>query len=100
MADTLDSLGFIHYRLGDHVAAKDYYARAIDLHQELGASFGEAQSRQALGDVLTEEGDETAARKAYEEALATLGALRHPLAEEVRAKVAALSSGAPQLLHT
>jgi tetratricopeptide (TPR) repeat protein len=100
MADTLDSLGMIHYRLGDHVAAKEYYARAIDLHQELGASFGAAQSRQALGDVLADEGDEPAARTAYQDALATLGALRHPLAEEVRAKLAALNSGAPQLLHT
>jgi DNA-binding SARP family transcriptional activator/tetratricopeptide (TPR) repeat protein len=100
MADTLDSLGMIHYRLGDHVAAKDYYARAIDLHQELGASFGEAQSRQALGDVLADEGDEPGARKAYEEALAALGALRHPLAEEVRAKLTALDSRAPHLLHT
>ncbi len=100
MADTMDSLGLIHYRLGDHVVAKDYYAKAIDLHHELGSSFGEAQSRQALGDVLADEGDEPGARKAYEEALVALGALRHPLAEEVRAKVAALNSAAPQLLHT
>jgi DNA-binding SARP family transcriptional activator/Tfp pilus assembly protein PilF len=92
MADTLDSLGLIYAKLGDNATAKDYYNRAIELSQELGAPFGEARSLSALGDILSDEGDVAGAREAWLKAFTTLDVLRHPYADDVRARLAALDS--------
>ena len=90
MAATLDSVGFIYRQSGDLTKAVDYYQRAIKTYQDYGDPFGQAQSLCELGDALAEAGDTQAARDGWIEAAAILERLAHPLAEQVRARLAAL----------
>ena len=87
MADTLDSLGFIHLHLGDVEQAKVYYQQAIDAYREIGAPYGEGNSMAGLGDVVLHEGRPDQARALYLRAAAILDTLPHPRADEIRLKL-------------
>ena len=55
----LDSLGWVHFRLGDLAEAERWLRRAVDL----GGSFGDGTIFCHLGEVLLEGGDRTEARR-------------------------------------
>jgi DNA-binding SARP family transcriptional activator len=88
-ADTWDSIGYAHMHLGHHDEAADSYRHAIDLYRQLGVTFAEAETSRRLGDTLMAAGDRQAAIAAWTTSLAMLDQLRHPLADEVRALLAA-----------
>ncbi len=92
-ADTMDSLGYVYLHQGDIAQAKASYTKAIEAYREIGSSYGEGNSLASLGGVLLAEGDAAAAATAWREAVAILESLPHPLADEVRTKLAALDSG-------
>ncbi len=56
----------------------------------LGDRYQEADTLGKLGDTHLATGDTTTARAAWQQALAILGELNHPEAEQVRAKLATL----------
>ena len=89
-ADTLDSLGYVYLHLGDMDEAKAHYTKAIEAYREIGSPFGEGNSLAGLGDAFLADGDPGAAEAAWRESVAILDRLPHPLADEVRAKLAAL----------
>jgi tetratricopeptide (TPR) repeat protein len=82
-----DSLGYIHYQLGDHQRAVTCYERSLDLCRELTDRYNEAGTLDRLGDVHLSAGDGRAARWAWTQALRTLDELGHPDCERVRAKI-------------
>lgn len=55
----LDSLGWVHFRLGDLAEAERWLRRAVDL----GGDFGDGTIYCHLGEVLLEGGDQTEARR-------------------------------------
>ena len=68
-ADTLDSLGFIHLKLGDVAEAKAHYARAVEAYREIGSGAGEGNSLTGFGNALIAAGDPAAAQAAWREAV-------------------------------
>jgi DNA-binding SARP family transcriptional activator/Tfp pilus assembly protein PilF len=92
IGDALDSLGYVYRNQGDLAQAKAHYQQAIDVYREIGAPFGEGNSLTGLGEVLAEQGDTGAARAAFLAATAILDTLPHPLADQVRTKLADLDS--------
>jgi hypothetical protein len=90
-AHTWDSLGYAHHHLGHHDQAMDCYQNTLTLVRQLGDRYQEADTLGKLGDVRLATGDPDAARGAWQRALAILGELNHPDADQVRAKLAALS---------
>ena len=95
-ADTLDSIGFVYLQLGDIAQAKAHYTKAIEAYREIGSPFGEGNSLAGLGNALLAEGDLRAAEAAWRQAIAILDRLRHPLADEVRARLCHLEA---DLIH-
>ncbi|MEV1175787.1 BTAD domain-containing putative transcriptional regulator [Nonomuraea sp. NPDC049784] len=85
-----DSVGYARHRLGQFEQAITAYRRAAELRNGAGDRYPEASSLGRLGDVHREAGEPEAARKAWQAALAILTDLRHPAADEVRAKLATL----------
>jgi predicted Zn-dependent protease len=55
----LDSLGWVHFRLGDLAEAERWLRRAVDL----GGGLGDGTIFCHLGEVLLEGGDQTEARR-------------------------------------
>jgi tetratricopeptide (TPR) repeat protein len=86
-AATWDSLGYIHHRLGDHGRAVSSYVRAIAIYRELADRFTEADSLDHLGDARHDAGDAQAARETWAQAVRILTEIRHPDADQVRAKL-------------
>ncbi|KAA2266600.1 tetratricopeptide repeat protein [Solihabitans fulvus] len=86
-AGTLESLGYIHHRLGHHAEAVDCYQQALALCAELGDRYDEAAMHSHLGDVHQAVGNHDAARESWRRAHTILSELRHPDAEQVRAKI-------------
>jgi tetratricopeptide (TPR) repeat protein len=86
-AFTWDSLGYAEHHLGLHAEAVTSYTRAIELHVELGNRVSEATTLSRLADTHLAAGDDTAARRTWEQALAILDELHHPEAADVRAKL-------------
>jgi tetratricopeptide (TPR) repeat protein len=95
MANILDSLGYAHLHLGHHARAAACYRRAVDLLAELGSRYPRAETLGYAGDAHHAAGDMAAARDAWQEALRILGELHHPEADQLRAKLRALATGAP-----
>jgi tetratricopeptide (TPR) repeat protein len=93
-AETLASIGFIYRKGGDLVQARSFYEWAIAAFRELGELFDEAQSLDGLGDTLLATGDADAARAAWIAAKKIVDEMSHPLAGQVRAKLAALTRSA------
>ncbi|CAB1277594.1 tetratricopeptide repeat protein [Candidatus Nitrosacidococcus tergens] len=58
----LDSMGWIHYRLGDYDKAAHYLLKAIEIRKD-------PEIAAHLGEVLWSKGDESGARKVWEHAL-------------------------------
>jgi tetratricopeptide (TPR) repeat protein len=90
-ADTWDSLGFAHHGLGDYEQAAVSFTHAIDLYQQLGVTYAEAETSNRLADSCLAAGDEAAARRSLTRALGLFEQLNHANADEVRAKLRALS---------
>ncbi|MGI5289882.1 AfsR/SARP family transcriptional regulator [Nonomuraea polychroma] len=85
-----DSVGYARHRLGQFQQAITAYRRAAELRNSMGARYPEASSLGRLGDVHLDAGEPEAAREAWQAALTILTDLRHPAADEISAKLAAL----------
>ena len=90
-AGTLDSIGFIYRKRGDLGQARSFYEQAVAGFREMGEVFGEAQSLDGLGDTLLAIGDADAARAAWIAARKIVDDMSHPLADQVRTKIDALT---------
>ncbi len=86
-AAILDSLGYVHHHLGQHAEAITYYRRAHHLFQRAGDLYDQGETLIHLGDTYHATGDSTAAREAWQQALAILDDLQHPDADQVRTKI-------------
>ena len=93
MASALDSLGYAHQQLGHRADATACYQQALGLHRQTGSRWGEAETLGHLGDTRHAAGNPEEARAAWEEALAILADLRHPDADQIRAKLSELDPG-------
>ncbi|BCJ50700.1 SARP family transcriptional regulator [Actinoplanes sp. NBRC 14428] len=88
-AHTWDSLGYIHNLLGDRDEAIACYRQAVRIRRVLGDRVYEASALHRIGDLESARGDVAGAHDAWREALDCLAPLRHPEADEIRAKLAA-----------
>jgi DNA-binding SARP family transcriptional activator len=86
-AQTWDSLGYINHQLGRLAYATACYERALATFWELGDRYDEAVSLGRLGDTYHTAGKPSRARDAWQHAVAILDDLRHPDAEQIRAKL-------------
>jgi tetratricopeptide (TPR) repeat protein/transcriptional regulator with XRE-family HTH domain len=86
-AHAWDSLGYVEHQLGHHRDAADCYQSALSLFRELGDRFNEAEILTHLGDARHAAGDQQQARDAWQQALVILDDLRHPNADQIRAKL-------------
>jgi len=87
-ANIWDTIGYAEHHLGNLAEAVACYQRALGVFQEFGACFDEAEILIHLGDAHHAASDLVLARDAWQKALAILEGLRHPLAGQVRAKLA------------
>jgi DNA-binding SARP family transcriptional activator/tetratricopeptide (TPR) repeat protein len=94
-ATTSDSLGYAHHHLGHHGLAIACYLKAITLARYLGDRYQEADTLRNLGDTYLATGNTQAARDTWQQALAILGELDHPDAEQVRSRLATLADATP-----
>jgi tetratricopeptide (TPR) repeat protein/DNA-binding XRE family transcriptional regulator len=90
-ANCLDTLGYAEWSLGNAAEATACYERAIGIFREFGDRFQEAHTLTHLGDACHDRGELQQAADAWQRALAILEDLRHPHADEVRAKLASVS---------
>ena len=79
----------------DHRRAAACYRRAVHLYTELGYRSTRAETLGDAGDAHHAAGDLAAARDAWQEALAIVDELHYPEADQLRAKLRALATGAP-----
>lgn len=86
-AEAWHSLGDAEHHSGDHAAAMACYRRALSLFRELGDRRTQAMVLAHLGDAQQAAGQTRAARRAWHQAVAILDALRHPDADQVRARL-------------
>jgi DNA-binding SARP family transcriptional activator/tetratricopeptide (TPR) repeat protein/DNA-binding XRE family transcriptional regulator len=82
-----DSLGYTRQLLGQHTEALACYQQALALTRALADRPNQAQVLVHLGDAHDAVGEPGAARAAWQQALDILDDLRHPAAEQVRAKL-------------
>jgi tetratricopeptide (TPR) repeat protein len=92
-ASALDSLGYAHQQAGQHAEATACYRQAIELHRTAGSRWAAADALGHLGDACRAAGKLQEARTSWEEALAILEDLRHPGADQIRAKLTDLGAG-------
>jgi len=83
-----DSVGYAEHQLGNLGEAATCYLRAIGLHRESGDRLAEADTLTHLGDAYNAAGEASRAREAWQQALALLGDLEHPEAQQIRARLA------------
>jgi tetratricopeptide (TPR) repeat protein len=81
--EALETLGWVYLLRGEPERAVEALTRALELRPEA------AVARYRLGLALAAQGDDSSARKAFAEVLAT-GALPEPEAERARAELARL----------
>ena len=93
-AETLDSIGSIYRKRGDLGRARSFYEQAVAAFREIGELFGEAQSLDGLGETLLATGDADAARAAWIAAKKIVDDMSHPLADQLRIKLGALTLSA------
>ena len=86
-AATLDTIGYAHHHLGQFAEAIDSYQQAVRLYGQLGDRYYAAISLINLGDTYEALGDRASAREVWHQAESTLDDLRHPAAQQVRAKL-------------
>lgn len=94
-AGTYDSLGYAHHHLGHHDQAVACYLKAISLAQYIGDRYQEADTLRKLGETHLATGDTRTALDTWQQALAILGELNHPDAEQVRTRLATLTEATP-----
>lgn len=85
-ADTWSALGFAHHHLGQYEEAKSCYEQALALWRDLGDRYEVATTTVRLGDALHASGDGNAARRYWQQAQEILDDLKHPHAEQLRAR--------------
>ena len=90
-AHTWDSLGYAHFRLGRQPEAIRCYEQALALWREAAERYYEATTLTHLGDSHREAGQPELARDAWRRALEILERLGHLDAEQVRARLGAVS---------
>jgi tetratricopeptide (TPR) repeat protein len=86
----LDNMAYIYRQRGDFVQSSAYYEQAIAVYRDYGAPVDEARALIRLGESLFAAGDAAPARAAWRQAEA-MGRLSHPLADDVRVKLATLA---------
>ncbi|QFZ23439.1 AfsR/SARP family transcriptional regulator [Saccharothrix syringae] len=89
-AAALENLGLAHRELGRLEEAVVSQRRALELFAKSGDRYYEAGAWSGLAETHRRLGDPGAAREALRNALAAFEELRHPHAEEVRARLEAL----------
>jgi DNA-binding SARP family transcriptional activator/tetratricopeptide (TPR) repeat protein/DNA-binding XRE family transcriptional regulator len=87
-----DTLGYAEHHLGNFAAAAACYQRALSTFREDGDLPAEAGTLTRLGDTHLAAGEHAAARGAWAQAYGLLADLRHPDAEQVRAKLGRVRS--------
>jgi DNA-binding SARP family transcriptional activator len=91
-AHTLTNLGAVDHRQGRHRQAVTRLEEGLDIYRELGGPYGQAEALRHLGDALSALSGAQQARSAWEEALAICESLHLPEAEEMRARLTAVST--------
>jgi len=91
-ARTHDTLGYAYHHLGEHARAVDNFREALVLFRALGDRYSEADTLSHLAETYLSLGDTGRAQASWRSALEILTDLDHPEAEEVRAKLARLTS--------
>ncbi|HEY1916509.1 MAG TPA: tetratricopeptide repeat protein [Streptosporangiaceae bacterium] len=86
-AATLDSLGYTHHLRGEYSEAIACCDLAAQLSRRLGYRYAEYEALMHLGDARQATGDTTAARASWLQALTILDELRHPSADDLRARL-------------
>ena len=86
-ANIWDTIGYAEHHLGNLAEAVVCYQRALCVFREFGACFDEAEILIHLGDTHHAASDLVRARHAWQKALEILKGLRHPLADQVHAKL-------------
>jgi tetratricopeptide (TPR) repeat protein/transcriptional regulator with XRE-family HTH domain len=91
-----DSIGYAEHHLHRSVEAIECFRRALGIFRELADRFNEASVLTHLGDARLVAGDPQQARRAWRLSLDILDDLRHPDADQVRARLehAAVNGGA------
>ncbi|MEH0928037.1 AfsR/SARP family transcriptional regulator [Micromonospora sp. CPCC 205558] len=89
--DSWDSIGYANHGLGRYRPAARCFRRAADLFHEVGDRFAEALSLARLGDTHHAAGDPHAGQDHWTRSLTILTELRHPRADEMRARLAGSS---------
>ena len=101
LADTWDTLGLVHHRVGQHSEAVRCYAAAIEIYQQSGDRYYEAATLMRLGDAHRAADQRDQASHAWQRSLLILIELDHPVAEQVADRLqdlAALETEAPRHL--
>jgi tetratricopeptide (TPR) repeat protein/DNA-binding XRE family transcriptional regulator len=88
-AHVWDSLGYVEHRLGHLAEAAACCERALSICREFSEPWNEANFLTHLGDIRYDAGELPAARGAWRQALDIMGAVGHPDADSVRAKLKA-----------
>jgi DNA-binding SARP family transcriptional activator len=86
-----DSLGYAHHQLTQYDDAVTCYEHAILLRERIGDRYNRAATLVRLGDTHHAHGHDPPANSVWRQALTVLDDLRHPDAEQVRAKIAQAS---------
>ena len=92
---TLDSLGYIHHRLGDYRGAIDRYQWAIEISRDNGDRYHEASQLVHLGESHHAVANPDSARQAWQEALHIFTELNHCRVIQVSTKLRTLPRGQP-----
>jgi tetratricopeptide (TPR) repeat protein len=82
-----DSLGYAHYLLSHHTEAIACYQRSCDMAHQIRDTNHEADVLLRLGDAHQAAGDQDAARRAWQQALAIIDDLNRPDAGQARARL-------------
>jgi tetratricopeptide (TPR) repeat protein len=92
-AHTWISLGHVNYKLGSLGKAAACHRHGLSLFRELGDRLYEATALTYLGDAHSAAGRTTAARRAWQQALAILDELNHSDADGVRSRLGQYPAG-------
>ncbi len=90
-AAALDSIGYAYLHLGRPREAITYFRRSIEALPGAGFQYFEAISLEHLGDAYHATGELSAARQAWQSALAVFNRIDAPQAPDLRAKLAVLN---------
>jgi tetratricopeptide (TPR) repeat protein len=88
-AETLDSLGLIHFRMGDFASGEKYYLESAELFTGFGHEFNAADTLANLGDALAAAGMPDEATAVWTSALVALRRLGSTHAQAVQDRIAA-----------